>query len=94
MSMDQEIICGGCKKRFMGQVGDDVLCELCNERASEMLDIKPIHKATVRQKAIESFVVQIRDRWMTEMIAKSGNVEFVNTQAALLRQEAADLLEE
>lgn len=48
----------------------------------------------VRVKAMEEFLKNMRDRWMTEMIAKSGNVEFVNTQAAILRQEAADLLEE
>ena len=77
----------------MGEVGEDLLCSLCNDRAADMLDIRPIHRATVRQQAIEAFVAEIRDKWMTELIEKSGNVEFVNMRAAMLRQEAADVLE-
>ncbi len=92
MSRAGEVICA-CGRRFMGLPGD-VRCPLCTERTPESLDLKPIRKATVRQKAIEAFVVMIRDKWMTEMIAKSGNVEFVNTHAAMLREEAAELLQE
>lgn len=51
-------------------------------------------EASKRIKAMEEFIRNMRDRWMTEMIARSGNVEFVNTRAAILRDQAADLLEE
>lgn len=91
MSQHQEIICR-CGRRFMGQVGDDELCEICTDRAVEVLDLKPMRKERARRDAMTLFIEAIPGR-MTEMIKQSGNVEFVNTTAAMLRQEAVDLLE-